>query len=405
MNLKRVVENVYVVAVSVGLVLLLAHWFGGADADPLLAAQNSRIRFQTGGETATNYAGLTPSEIVLAETVLEKHRVADGKHTELLYVGNSQTLAIMDQAPGDMVSPQWLQILLARKNGLTQPANAAAPPINVNLGSLPNITAPELLVRLIAAGERSPRQADILVASAVLEEFRGLGIRDEMLEAASEEKVKARLHLLVEQNSDLATVHTSLRPLLTSDAPAAATLTTEASGHSYAKRVEAKLQQSIEKVPLFARREDLRVAVALGYHELRNHLLGITSSSQRPVPEASYRASLEMIELALRYAQSQHIKVVLYLAPMRPVEPNPNVPSDVARFRRDLPALCSRYGAKCLDYVDLVPENLWTNYPDDVAGTEGQRDFAHFTGAAHKLLAEKLLADIADQTGSVSQSK
>jgi hypothetical protein len=395
-----------VVSASVCLVLAMAHWFHGTEAvDPLLAAQNSRIRFQTGGEASTNYVGLTPNEISLAEAVLEKNRVPDGKHKELLYVGNSQTIAIMDQAPGDMISPQWLQILLARQNGLTQQTKPARLPVSVNLGSLPNITAPELLVRLVAAGECSPRQADILVASAVLEEFRGLGIRDEVTVAASADNVKARLHSLIEQNNDLATVRTSFQPLLAADASSATALATDAARHSYAQRLETKLQDTLDRIPFFAHRDDLRVLVGLGYHETRNHLLGITSSSLRPVPESSYWASLEVIELALRYAQSKHIDVVLYLAPIRPIEPNPNVPSDVARFRRDVPALCKRYRAKCLDYVDLVPENLWTNYPDDVAGTEGQRDFAHFTGAAHKLLAEKLMADIGEQLSSISQAE
>jgi lysophospholipase L1-like esterase len=147
------------------------------------------------------------------------------------------------------------------------------------------------------------------------------------------------------------------------------------------------------------------VQVALGYYEWRNRVLGITTASARPVPESSYRASLEMIELALRYAQSSRIQVVLYLSPIRPIQPNPNLPSDVARFRRDVPALCRRYGVKCLDYLDLVPEALWTNYPDDAVGAEGQRDFAHFTGAAHKLLAEKLMADAGQELGSVGQEE
>ena len=102
--------------------------------------------------------------------------------------------------------------------------------------------------------------------------------------------------------------------------------------------------------------------------------------------------------MALRYARSKNIQVVFYLAPMRlGVQPNPNVPSDVTRFRRDVPDLCQRYGVPCLDYVDLIPESLWTNYPDNGVGLGAQRDFAHFTGAAHKLLAERLISDLGPQ--------
>jgi hypothetical protein len=405
-HLKSLVRNGYVPAISVCLVLVLAHWLHSAAFDPLVAAQNQRIRFQTGGESLKNSSGLTPGELALAETVLAKHRAPDGKHTELLYIGNSQTIAIMDQTPGDMITPQWLQVLLARRDAPRQKNTDEEKPVDVNLGSLPNITAPELLIQLVAAGERSPRQADILIASAVLEEFRGLGIRSEVAELASDPEVKARLHSLVEQGSDLSTVRTSLQPLLTSSVSSASSpMTTDSSHSSYAQRIERRLQESSESIPLFADRDNLRGQVALGYHEWRNRLLGITTASVRPVPESSYRASLEMIELALRYAQSAKIKVVLYLAPIRPIQPNPNLPSDVARFRRDVPALCQRYGAKCLDYVDLIPEGLWTNYPDYAVGSKGERDFAHFTGAAHKLLAEKIMVDAGRDLGFVEHEE
>lgn len=403
--LKSLMRHGYVPVVSVCLVLVVAHWLRNAAFDPLVAAQNERIRFQSGGESSMNTAGLSPAELALAEQVLEKDRAPDGKHAELLYVGNSQTMAIMDQVPGDMITPQWLQVLLTRRTSLRQSGENAAKPIDVKLASLPNITAPELLIQLVAAGEKSPRQADILVASVVLEEFRGLGVRNEVAELASIPTVKAGLQSLLAQSHDLPTVNSSLQSFLNSSPSSAIGSTGDVSTASYAKRVERHLQESIDRAPFFAERDNLRAQVALGYHGWRNRLLGITTTSVRPVPESSYRASLEMIELCLRYAQSGNIQVVIYLAPIRPIQPNPNLPSDVVRFRRDIPALCQRYGAKCLDYVDLVPEELWTNYPDDAVGTKGERDFAHFTGAAHKLLAEKLMADLTPQLGFVDQEE
>lgn len=401
--LKGLAHHAYVPVVSLVLVLALAYSLHTSAFDPLVASQNQRIRFQTGGESSGNSNGLTPTEVSLAESVLEKHRgVPDGKHTELLYIGNSQTIAIMDPKPGDLVSPQWLQVLLARQNTASPKNSDSVKPIEVNLGSLANITAPELLIELVSAGERSPRQVDTLIASVVLEEFRGLGVRDEVAELAAAPETNARLCSLAELGRDLTSAHNSLHALLESGAASRNGSTLAVSHASYAQRLEGRLQHSSESIPLFADRDNLRAQVALGYHEWRNRLLGINSASIRPVPEAPYRASLEMIELALRYAQSAKIQVFLYLAPIRPIQPNPNLPGDVAKFRRDVPALCKRYNVKCLDYVDLVPENLWTNYPDYAVGTEGQRDFAHFTGAAHKLVAEKLIADVGAQLVSIS---
>ena len=404
-------QKLYVPIVTVCLLLVFAHWFHGiAGVDPLLAAQNSRLRFQTSGDSSKLAEGLTTAESALAESVLQKNREPDGKHLELLYVGNSQTLAIMDPRPGDMVTPQWLQVLLSR-HGSADPKAKSAPqeiavrPIEVSLGSLPNITAPEMLIQLVAAGERTPRRVDILVASEVLEEFRGLGIRDDVAILASRPAVKAKLRSLLEQNADLETVHTSLEPVLHAGVSTSTDLINDDSHPSYAQRIEQRLQDSANKVSLFSDREDLRVQLSLGFHEWRNRLLRITTASARPVPDSSYRASLEMLELALRYAHSANIQVFVYLAPIRPIQPNPNLPSDVIRFRQDVPAICKRYDVKCFDYLDLVPESLWTNYTADAAGTEGQRDFAHFTGAAHKLLAERLVTDTAPQLRLAGQEE
>ena len=165
----------YVPVVSVLLTLLVGNWLADTYAfDPMTAAQNQRIRFQKGGDLSLAVSGLTAPEADLAEAVLEDKRANDSNRAELLYVGNSQVLAIMDQRPGDIITPQWLQVLLARQND-----RSGTPPIDVHLAAYPNITLTELLIKLVTAGEQLPRQADILLAAAVLEEFRGLGVRDE----------------------------------------------------------------------------------------------------------------------------------------------------------------------------------------------------------------------------------
>lgn len=371
------------------LVVVFAHFLiGSVVFDPLLAAQNKRIRFQGGGDSAAAAGNLATGEITLAEDVMQKNRIIDPQQTQLMYIGNSQTIAIMDQNPGDLISPQWLQILLRRAK------SDATPAVEVNIGSLPNLTMPELLIKIVAAREAHPRQADIVIASAVLEEFRGLGVRDEVARLVETPAVKLRLAELLSQNPDLPSTHRALASLVGPGANVPSSGRSNLSAASFAARVEDRLQNLISKLPVFSRREDIQGFVYLDYYNCRNRVLGINSASIRPVPDSAYKTSLETIELALRYAQAEHIKLVIYLAPIRPVQPNPNLPSDVATFRKDVPALCARYGTNCFDYVDLVPENLWTNYPDNAPGTEGQRDYAHFTGAGHKLVAETLLKDI-----------
>ncbi|MGB9179934.1 MAG: hypothetical protein WCB68_11875 [Pyrinomonadaceae bacterium] len=363
--------------------------------DPLTAAQNSRIKFQTGGETLSSMpGGVSEAETALTEAVLEKDRQTSGDHLHLLYTGNSQTLAIMDRQPGDLTTPQWLEVLLSRRS------HQNAPPTDVILGSLPNMTNAEVLIKLVAAGERSPRQVDVLLGAAILEEYRGLGVREEVSTLLNAPNVKDKLLSLMAGNQDLTAARDSLNPLVNSTTPAAATASAESSGQtdsSYAQTFEKHLQTAVERVPVFARRQDLQAEIYTVYHLSRNRLLGINSSTARPVPGPPYRANLELLELMMRYAQSKGIHTAFYLSPIRPIQPNPNLASDVTRFRRDVLALCRRYNTPCFDYTDLVPENLWTNYSDSDLGASGQRDFAHFTGKAHKLVAERLLTDLGAQ--------
>jgi len=395
------VRRTYVPAASIALVLLVGNWLANTYAfDPLMAAQNRRIRFQKGGDLSSPASGLTAPEADLAEAVIEDQRECNGNRAELLYVGNSQVLAIMDQRAGDIITPQWLQVLLARQYG------SSTQPIDVHLAAYPNITLTELLIKLVAAGEQLPRKVDILLAAAVLEEFRGIGVRDEIATALESPVNQAGLISLVDRNSDLPAARKAVEPFIKSAPKPSTGGAGEQSKGSVASVVEQRLQVAAERVPLFAKRQNLQIALDLTYNAWRDRLLGLTSSAARSVPAAAYQASLELLEMALRYARSKNIHVVFYLAPMRlGIQPNPNVPSDVARFRRDVPDLCQRYGVLCLDYVDLIPEALWTNYPDTGGGMAAQRDFAHFTGAAHKLLAERLMSDIGGQIVRFTEEK
>lgn len=388
-SLVSLMQRIYVPVLSLLLALTAGNWLADTYAfDPLTAAQNERIRFQKEGDLSFGLLGITSEEAKLAEAVVE-NKTSNGDRAELLYVGNSQVLAIMDQRPGDIISPQWLQILLARQHV------GSARQIDVRLAAFPNITLTELLIKLVSAGEQSPRHPDILLVGAVLEEFRGLGVRDEIAAALESPLARSGLIALVEGNADLPAARKALEPFLSSTAkPSPAEGAGDVSAGSLAHTVERRLQAAAEKTPLFAKRQNLQVALNLSYNAWRDRLLGITSTAARPVPAAAYKASLELLEMTLRYAKSRSIRTAVYLAPMRlGVQPNPNVPADVDRFRRDIPDLCQRYDLPCLDYVDLVPESLWTNY-SDTGGMASQRDFAHFTGAAHKLLAERLAGDL-----------
>src|SRR5262249_57338005 len=117
------------------------------------------------------------------------------------------------------------------------------------------------------------------------------------------------------------------------------------------------------------------------YETQRNRVFRIDTSTRRPIPGETYRTNLQLIEMALAYLREHGVHAVVYFAPVRPVEPNPYDPADIARFRQDLSGMCNRQSAICLDYSNLVPEEMWTVYQDnEPTGKQGQRDYAHFTG-------------------------
>jgi hypothetical protein len=282
--------------------------------------------------------------------------------------------------------------LLLRREQADSPS-----PVEVHLGSLPNLTMAELLVRVVANGERARNRIGFVVAMGVLAEFRSVSIRPEVMRQGRQPEVLAALAKLVDASPDLPSAAGALRPLLADgepDSPAPAK-----SEPGVAAMLEDYLQKSADGAVLFANRNKLKVRVGMEVYNWRNRALGINSSTPRPVPDALYKASLDLVELMFRYARQRGIRVAFYMPPIRPVAPNPNVPADVARYRRELPEVARRNGAIPLDYIDLVPDNLWTNYPDDAPmgifdSVQGQRDFAHFTGQGNKLLAERLMADI-----------
>jgi len=360
------------------LVLVGGWWTGGHlhKVDPLRAAQNKRLSFQSADGAAPT--GLSLDETRRANEVLDRQRALAPGARQLLYLGNSQALAIMDRHPGDLTSPQWLQVLLGRGGSTAE----------VRLGALPNMTTEEALISAVAAVEDRPRRADAVVAAVVLEEFRGVGSRAEVKALARVARTRAAIRELLEANRDLPAAASALGWAATD--PEAAT----ARGRGWTSAVDDALMAALSRIPLVARRDRVRAFLVVKFRSLRNRLLGISSASARPVSDATFQASIELLELLLRYYRARQVPVVLYLAPIRPLEPNPNLPRDVARFRKEVPIVCARYQVTCLDYVGLIPEKLWSDYDEGDGASAGQRDFAHFTGAGHKLLAESLLPHV-----------
>lgn len=306
---------------------------------------------------------------------------------KILYQANSQAYLIAGQAPGDLTTPQWLQARLEES-----PPAGASLKIEVRDGSLPDLTQSEALIRMVAAGERPAGAVNLVIG--------GISLRRTTQENAVRPAVCALLHngraastiqALIDDNPDLPLAGSTLRLALSCQASASSSSQVGLAGGA-----ENALQNWLsDHFALFAARSQVREALIIRLIFWRNRLFGITSATPRPYPLTTYQANMQLLELGLRYAQARGIHIILYLAPVRPLQPNPVTLQDLQRFRADLPNLCSRYTIHCYDQTNAIPEADWSMLPaDDENGFGGQPDYNHFNAAGHRLLAENLYQDI-----------
>jgi hypothetical protein len=364
--------------------------------DLMIAGQSARLSFQA-GERATRLTPLAgvqggPSGAVAA--ILAELPANRRNSLSVLYVGNSQTMAVMDMEPGDRIVAAWLTELL--NDGRSDE------PFSVRLASEANLTMSELLIKSIVAALDASRRPDAEIVGIVLDGLRWVEARAELVALARSPAVREYVRRALAAGPPLPAAARALETLAGSDGKATPAGTGGATAQRDERAVdkaERRLQQWSEtNLPLVGARRTLLGTINLKYTELRNWAFGFKTTTKRPIAPALYATNLELIELTLRFLHQQGIRVVFYIAPIRPLEPGPYLAEDVERFRRDLARLCQRYGAVYADYTGVIPGELWTNYPDtDRSGVGGQPDFAHFTGRAHRRLAERLVADVGPQ--------
>jgi hypothetical protein len=301
----------------------------------------------------------------------------------VLYIGNSQVTLVRDARPEDRSSYEWLAQMLPQRSGSVD--NLAVYP-----GSLGGMTVTEALFTLHAYLRSAGRPTLVLLALSH-DLFRMVGARPEVVAAVRDAGLQQEL-ILAAETADLPQAAAALRFSLAQVVPEQAVVTR----NSPMQKVEQELQSFAESLPVFAARQGMQGTFLATFTRWRNRAFGIRSSSRRAVPPEIYRANLEMVEVLLSYASAHNLRLLLYLSPSRPLQPGPYSPADLRRFREDVSALVRRYpGVVCLDYLDLLPEGYWTNYPEGTPdGLDGQPDFAHMTGRGHFLLAQFLAKEV-----------
>ena len=131
----------------------------------------------------------------------------------------------------------------------------------------------------------------------------------------------------------------------------------------------------------------------------RNRILGIKTSTPRPITAATYTGNLELVQLLFRYAKDNGIELIVYLTPLRQSKSSPYTAADCMKIDEDLGRLTKQYGFPYFNYLALEPDDVFTNLgpPSEGAATSrkfhGEPDYVHFVEQGHKILAERLFAD------------
>ncbi len=375
-----VLRRLYVPVATVVLVFLLGSWLIRV-AKPLTDLPPEQ-RVESGINPE-----LTPEEAKSAHAVIEPGYGSRGGREQLLFLGNSQTMTVPYRQPGDISTPQWLQVLLSRR----VPGG-----VDVHRASLGALVMEETLVRVVDFGESVSGPAAVIIAIRP-ELINGIGLREEVRQQAQDPVSRSELRRLAASNPDLTLADRMIEDILKSDQAGQTGAETEA---PWPKRLEKDLQTSGEGLTLLAERTLLFELVNSTYRKYRNRIFRVTSSSPRPLDKSTYAQNLEALELTLRYARQKGIHIILYLGPVRPIKPNPDSAQEIARIRYDTTDLARHYDVECFDYTQFVPESYWTDYEptplNHLTGDEGQHDFAHLRSEGHKLVAEKLLEDVGD---------
>jgi hypothetical protein len=300
----------------------------------------------------------------------------------LLYIGNSQVTLIRDVQPGDRTSYEWLEQLVSERQ-------EAGERFVVYPGSLGGMTVTEALFTLDAYFRSAGRPALVVMALS-RDLFRMVGARPEVVRVVREVGSQQEL-IRAADDADLPQASAALRFCLAQATPEQAASRDKSSPGT----AEQALQSFAESLPIFAARDGMQRSILATFTRWRNHAFSIRSSTPRVLPSEIYRANLEMLDLLLRYASAHNLRLLLYLSPLRPLQPGPYSQVELRQFREDIATMSRNYlGVLRLDYLNLLPEGYWGNYPHGTPeGLDGQPDFAHMTGRGHLLLAQQLVKE------------
>lgn len=283
-----------------------------------------------------------------------------------LWFGNSQVHSINQYLDGQEPAASHLYRALAERGG------------DLLVFSPPSGNLQEYLVLF----EDLHRRVDIetLVIAATFDDLRDTGLRPGIIDALDDPEIVAALAKHPAGQEILARYGTAAR--------------NDLSGldDTLQQRTEAAIDAWLaERFSLWEARPIARGNLFRGLYMWRNALLGITSSSKRPVIPDRYALNMKCLDTLLERTASEGIDVLLYIIPLRQDVEGPYVQSDYEQFKGEVEELARRWNVGFADLDQLVPGHLWGEIKTTGAGIKvDEIDFVHFQEPGHRLLAGAL---------------
>lgn len=285
-------------------------------------------------------------------------------YSKWLWLGNSQLHGINQQQPGDEPSP----LLVAK--GLRQKG------IDLVTYSFPNASAQELLV--VLEHVQNKQQLQHVIVEVCFDDFREDGIRVGVGAALRDSSVRRAL-----SSSEIG------KRIAESGFQ-------ENDNEKITGAVESMLDSWLTAYfPPWAGRLEAQGQFLGGLYRLRNFVFQITPTTKRKMIPSRYRENMLALEQLLVSAKSRNMSASLYIPPIRQDLELPYVLKEYDAFKFELQALANRFDARLWNYEAIVPGQYWGTKPSSGIRSQEEVDFMHFRGQGHRILADRILDEIA----------
>jgi hypothetical protein len=293
-----------------------------------------------------------------------------GKHNSVLWLGNSQLHAINQFKKGDLNAVPLLHDMLFGHG------------MDLIAFSQPNANLQEHSVVFTSLLSSLPIKT--LIMPIVFDDTREDGIRQELISTLHKMDVTS-----VISNYAVGTQMLRINKPQTGDAD------TGAIRQTMQEIIEQKLTKWFESHSSFwLSRPEVRGSLFLALYELRNAVFQIKPETARPLIPSRYRVNMDALRMVLDIARKSNVRVILYIAPIRNDVGIPYLPDQYQSFKVDVIKLANEYNVKLLNLESLVPAEYWGTKDGTSLDSNVEIDFMHFQAAGHRLLAQKIGAEI-----------